>query len=56
MKRLFYCDIHYACFGFEATNNIITLCPPMIKWMMGKSLSEVKRWFLNKKATIKEII
>jgi len=55
MKRFFWCDIHYACVGIEATDGIVTLAAPIVKWMLGKTLAEVKTWLVSKKAIVKEI-
>lgn len=54
-ERLFWCNIDYATFGIISTNNIITGVAPIAKWMLGKSLQEIKPWLLKKKAKIIEV-
>jgi len=55
MLRLFHIDIHYACFGIIALNGIIMGSAPIARWMVGKSLKEVKPWLLQRKALIIEV-
>lgn len=54
MIRLFWVDIHYACFGIVSINNIITEAPPIATWMIGKTLQCVKPWLIKKKAKVIE--
>jgi hypothetical protein len=53
--RFFWVDIHYATFGIEANNNTVTLAAPIAKWMIGKTLQEIKPWLLSKKAKVIEL-
>jgi hypothetical protein len=55
MERLFWIDLHYACVGIVSVNDTVTIAPPIVKWMVGKKLSEIKPWLLQKKAVVKEI-
>lgn len=55
MERLFFVDIHYACFCIISVDNIIVDCAPIVKWMKGKTLQQVKQWLLNKQAKVIEI-
>jgi hypothetical protein len=55
MQRLFWVDIHYACFGIVSRNDIIEDAPPIADWMIGKSLVTVKPWLLKCKARVLEI-
>jgi hypothetical protein len=55
MVRLFWCDIHYACFGIEAIDGLITFTAPIVIWMMGKTFVEVKPWLKSRKAVVVEI-
>jgi len=55
MKRFLYISISYATFAIESTENIVTLTPPIAKWMRGKSLQQIKPWLLKKKAKVIEI-
>jgi hypothetical protein len=55
IHRQFWIDIHYACFGIIAVDDIITAAPPIVAWMVSKQLTEVKPWLLRKKARVIEI-
>jgi hypothetical protein len=54
-RRFFWCDLHYACVGFESDNNIIIAAAPIIKWFKGKTLQEIKPFLKIKNAVVKEI-
>lgn len=54
--RLFWIDIHYACFGIVTLDGIVIDVAPIGGWMQGKSLAQIKPWLLKKKAIVKEII
>lgn len=53
--RGFYVDIGYAVFGIFSKDDIITDAAPIAKWMIGKTLKEVKPWLLKKKAKVIEL-
>ena len=53
--RFFFCDLGYACCGMEATDGIITDTAPIIHWMKGKTLAEIKPYLLKHKAKVLEI-
>jgi hypothetical protein len=55
MTRLFWIDIHYACFGVVSIDNVVSEAPPIARWMIGKSLAEIKPWLLQRKAKVIEI-
>jgi hypothetical protein len=55
IDRYFWIDIHYACFGIIATEDVVSEAPPIARWMVGKSLADIKSWLLNKKAKVLEI-
>jgi hypothetical protein len=55
MKRMFWVDIHYACFGVISEDSVIIDTAPIFMWAKGKTLAEVKNWLLKKKAIVKEI-
>lgn len=55
MNRFFWVNIHYATFGISSENNIVTDAAPIAKWMIGKTLQEIKPWLLNKKAKVIEL-
>ncbi len=55
-ERWFHVNMDNACFGFACNkDSVIIKVPPLISWMMGKSLQEVKPFFLKNKAVISEI-
>lgn len=53
--RLFWVDIHYACVGIISGNDIVVDAAPIVKWMIGKTLHEIKPWLLSKRAKVIEI-
>lgn len=53
-ERLFWIDLHYACVGITSVNDVVTHCAPIVGWMKGKTLQEIKPWLLKKKAIVKE--
>lgn len=53
--RWFWCDIHYACFGFASENDIVKIAPPIAKWMIGKSLQDIKPFLIKRKAKVIEL-
>lgn len=55
MDRWFYISVDYATFGICSKNGIITHAAPIVKWMIGKTLLQIKPWLLNKKAKVIEI-
>ena len=55
MERLFWIDIKYACFGIISENDKIIQTAPIVKWMIGKSLQEIKPYLKIKKAKVIEI-
>lgn len=51
--KLYWVDVGYACFGMVANDkDIIVDVAPIAKWMLGKSLQQVKPWLLSKKAKV----
>ena len=55
MQRLFWIDLHYACFGIESEADTVTAAPPIAAWMRGKSLTEIKPFLIRKGAMMAEI-
>lgn len=55
VERLFWCDVGYAVFGIISVNDVITKAAPIAAWMVGKKLTDVKPFFLKKKARVIEI-
>ena len=55
IKRNFWISLSYATFGIETENNIVIRTALIVKWMVGKTLKEIKPWLLKKKATVKEL-
>lgn len=54
-ERWFYIDVHYACYGIKSENNIVTIAPPIAKWMIGKTLQQIKPFLLENKAKVIEL-
>ena len=42
-------DVNYAYYGIEVVNNQIVKAPPIAKWVIGKSLTEFKKWVKKEK-------
>jgi hypothetical protein len=55
MERLFQINIGYACFGIISENDKIIQTAPIGRWMIGKSLQEIKPYLKSKKAKVIEI-
>jgi hypothetical protein len=51
-KKWYWCDIHYACFGFSIQNNKICDVPPIFKWAKGKNVKVIKPFLLKRKAKV----
>jgi hypothetical protein len=56
MERLFWIDLHYACVGIVSKDGVVITTAPLVSWMKGKTLQEIKPWLLKKKAIVREII
>lgn len=54
-ERWFQIDLGYACFGMQSINGTVTETAPIGKWMVGKTLQEIKPWLLKKNAIVIEI-
>jgi hypothetical protein len=55
MKRAFLIDLHYACFGIELKDGMVTDAAPIAAWMKGKTLQEIKPFLVKKKAKVVEV-
>lgn len=55
MQRLFWIDLHYACFGIESEADTVTAAPPIAAWMRGKTLQEIRPFLIRKKAKVVEM-
>jgi len=55
MKRVFWCNIKYGCFGFVSENNLIKEAPPIFAWAIGKTLQDIKPFLLSKNAKVIEL-
>jgi len=51
VEQLFWIDIGYACFALVTVDSKVTLAPPIVAWMIGKTLSEIRPWLVKKKGT-----
>lgn len=41
---LYQIDTGYACGGIEVLQNQIILTAPIFKWMVGKTIEDIKQW------------
>lgn len=55
MKKLYYVNLSYACFGIEVKDNIIIETAPIAKWSIGKSLDYFSNWVKNKGGSICQV-
>lgn len=55
VERFFWVDVYYACFGMQARDGVVTDAAPIVRWMIGKKLIDIKPWLLNRRAIAKEI-
>ena len=55
MERWFWCDIHYACFGFSIADGVVKNSAPIFSWAKGKSIEDVNIWLRSKNAAVVEI-
>lgn len=56
MRQLFQIDIGYACGGIAVEDGIVSVTPPIFKWMKGKSIQTVSEWVIGlKKGKIVEV-
>jgi hypothetical protein len=53
--RFFWCDLHFATFGFETTDNVVTSAAPIFSWTIGKTLQDIKPYLLKHKAKVIEL-
>jgi hypothetical protein len=53
--RSFWISLSYATFGIESLANKVTDAAPIAKWMVDKTLQEIKPWLLSKKAKVVEL-
>lgn len=51
----YWIDIGYATFGVQSENGVVINSAPIAKWMIGKSLQEIKLWLKKKRAKIIEL-
>ena len=49
-------DVGYACFGvYFSTEGVCSEVPPIAKWMIGKSIDEIRKWVKSKKGKMEEV-
>jgi len=54
--RVFWVDIGYACFGIASdSRGVVREAAPIAAWMIGKTLAEIKPFFLKKRAKVVEL-
>ncbi len=49
-EQLYWIDIGYACFGIVAKDGTVIDAAPIVRWMIGQSLANIKPWLLKRKA------
>jgi len=49
---VYYIRLPYICFTLSVTKNTVIDAPPVAKWSIGKNVSKVIKYYLNKKAEI----
>lgn len=54
-EELYWISLPYATFGIIVEENVVIKTAPIGKWMMGKSIYNIKYWVLKKKGIIKKI-
>ena len=55
MEKWYWCDIHYACFGFSILDGVINESAPIFSWAKGKPAKSVKKWLIEKRAVVVEL-
>ena len=54
-KRFFWISMGYATFGVESTNGVVTKAAPIARWMIGKTLEQIKSHLVKHKANVVEL-
>lgn len=54
-QRLFWVDVHHACYGILSSDGVVVDAPPIAAWMIGKTLASLKPYLIRKKARVIEI-
>jgi hypothetical protein len=57
MEKWYWVDVGFACYGivYADDKRCITSAAPIAKWMIGKTLEDIKPYLLSKKAKVKEL-
>ena len=55
MEKWYWCDVHYACFGFSILDGVINDAAPIFSWAKGKPIQAVKQWLTEKRAVVVEL-
>lgn len=53
--RGFWVSLPYATFGVFSKGDVVVDAAPIARWMVGKTLTEIKPWLLKKQAKVIEI-
>lgn len=51
-EQLYHISMDYATYGAVVNDGIVTLAPPIAKWMIGEKWIVCKAWLDRKKAKI----
>jgi hypothetical protein len=54
-RRLFWCNVPFACFGFETFDDVVVQAAPIAKWMIGQTLRQIRPWCVRKRAKVREV-
>ena len=52
LDKLFWINVHYACFGIVVRDDKVIHTAPIAKWLIGKKMSEVQQWINHISGTI----
>jgi hypothetical protein len=52
--RNFWVDLGYGTCYMGAKDGVVVDAAPLISWMNGKTLEEIRPWLIKKKAVVKE--
>jgi hypothetical protein len=56
METTYRITLHYACGGIIADQrDVVVVAAPIFKWMLGKTMSEVRKWLLSKSGSIEAV-
>lgn len=51
----YWISLSYATFGVATENGIVTIAPPIGKWMIGKNIDFIQKWVEKKHGIFKKL-